>query len=504
MYSPTQLRMVLAPTGGNGDGWNLTMANFLEACGWTKQMVGTAFTVTTTLDALSYKFFGGNPANDLFWLVTNVLTGVCWPVIDAASNSTGTFNPGCGNGAAMDISNPPNLLGGLLKSVITFDTSQAATHRGVLIAILLTYGVTTAQIQALFQANNAFENSTIKIEPISAVQSRVILKDQPLNVVVFNIGNAVHTGLTNAGVGGGYVSTSQPSRKTVLKGGIPTTYGGDNFVRLYFTLISYGLPGIHPAIFGAKTFAAYPPDTVRAVDGIYSPEIVHCSQAGLMDGILRTTVAFANQYQVIAHNENPGGGEGFMVAGGLKLVDTRDSQADDLWIQEATHVSISSSPSGVSPGGGGLHTFWNPPGVQRLVLNGTARYQGGSSGESGNPCLTPLVEARLSGNALFQNGVGWEEGCAPGWEPWYAFNPLQIPGGAVRGPILGQLWDAHGQYVTIADPLAAGPFAWDPPIDKPLIPKRMWRYYSKNIQTAPGGTGRPAGVLALKWDGDWP
>lgn len=474
------------------------LASFLEAAGWTKTLIGANFTVTTAnLQTNSYIFFGGNPANDLFWKLTyNLGADGCYMIVDGASQSSGDV-AGCAQGESLTIENPPKT-GPTFSSrcILTGDTAPAHVHRGVLIGMLRLFGVTVQQIKDNLQADNSYDGPLVKYEPIDGFNTRVKLKASARNAGAFFNYAANTRSSATASLGGGYICKCQPSKKTFWRNGFGSVTRGDgNYLTIFLTIHQFGLAGGFMAMAGAKDFLPYPSDTPIAAAGPGAATGV--SSDYFTWSPYHRVIGFANQYQVIMHAEPPTPdpspsfvqGPHFVNASALKLMDFRRSYNDDLPITEAT-LFISGDTAGFR------QQLWNSSAWMRMAVNGNARYGG-----NGQACafLTPYYAPRYTSGGIpgaNVNGFPWEDGCYPGWEPWISMNPFN---GANVAPIVGQLWDAFGDHRVTVDPLSEAPFFWDPPSGG--VPAQKFRRYTKNSFN--NALNIAAGTLCLRASADF-
>jgi hypothetical protein len=468
MYSPGQMYLEIDPSTDK-DTWIRTFAHFLKSAGWTMLPIEPAFVVHTNLDSLSYHTFGGNPDNDIFWTVS--YDGYCAIVGDGRPNGY----------------DPTKCPGGqqFLSFYETDSTDPAAVHPVLMQAIRDILGA-ALQVQ-------------VTLEPIDATTTRVQfgvtqdggsafdegVVDNQLQYIT--IGSALHSTATLT-IGGGYILQSQPARRSFIGG----TYGDRNFVELYITVdIIPGSRTEQIGIAAGRAFAGFPPDTqiapIGTIDSYTDANVPYRTNYGFMDGVNNPTIAFANPYFVIAHNEVTSGPEWFLIAGALKLMDLRLDLGAKLPIDCATCVVMSH----FSTGGIGFHTKMACGGITRLEIQGPdfgpqlgiVRYGLGAS--IGDPTLMVYQSARLSGPIA--TGIQWEEGCSAAWEPWIGFNPWNAN---APSPIIGQLWDAIGLYESTPDPRSAPLFNFD---------GQKWRRYTKNCQLAGGVTNpSPAATLCLR------
>lgn len=459
MYAIRSVRGSISAKGSSvaqRDAWILAVANFAHQAGWDKLASPPSFVIETTLDALSYIGFGGNPANDIFWKITNLTLGGCYMVIDGPG-SGGRKGQTCGLGVSLDISNPPqevDLIGSTRFVKTNGSVLKADVHRGVVLAILLTMGVSVAEIQAGFAANNAFDGSLIKVVPISNTKSTIILKtivsnDGPF----FDIGASLRTSST-APLGGGFVLTSQSSTRTVLKSGIPTTYGASNFLAIYLTQAAIG-PNQFLVVAASKLFSSYAFDTPEAPSGIGSLSGFRTAWFGMDSSV--PTIGFASPYSIILHNDHPTpGAVKSFAACALKLPAWRRDSTQDLNVQEALFFCT---------GGGstGLRTipYFNS-GPMMVSLNNVGRFNPSGENNSGTPQLVINYSSRGFG---VSGSVPWRQAAAPKCEPWVAFNNRLSNG---KTAIVGQIWDMITEYQGYSTPdLDPFGFPWDGQVFQP-------------------------------------
>ena len=419
MYSTRSIRTLIP--GGPGTDASLDLrvkrwSRFLVAGGWSVRVIGSEFVVTTTSDMTLSAALAGT-STYIFWKVTNSQTGRDILVVDVDRSDLAALTTD--------------------GQIIVGSQSSVATHGGVVAAILL-----------LFPGWNA--------SPLSATSTR-FSTTFPNNVSVpVGAGAALSTNIPASAGAGGYVCRCQPSRKTVLKAGIPRTYGDENFIELYIRLETIG-PNRRVYFSGAKRFPPRPLDATvipsgttvtngsgRTPHGTFEP-------GGGGSPSMGDVYAFATPYHVFGYDLTTAAHLG---AGALKLVDGRaGNQLIDLTIDEATFVTY--SISGTVPGVG-WHNNVHSNGIRRYCMNNRAVYLDSTS-DRGVPAI--IKEGIGDSNSAQPTaGIAWADGSYPLTEPWFGFNVFSSLG--VR-PILGLVWDATYAFEFTNDPRNTGLIPFD-------------------------------------------
>lgn len=431
-YSTRSIRTIIPGNIGTDASRDLRskrLAYFLSAAGWSLRLIGSEFIVTTTADMSQSAALAGT-STYIFWKVTNSVKGTDMLVVDVDRSDLAALTT---NG-----------------QIVVGTTAAPAVHQGVVQAILTLFSGWRAF--ALSATSTRFTRDPSLNDPQDQDAGGSIVDNAFIPV---GAGASLNTNIPSSGSGGGYVCRSQPSRKTVLRGG-PRTYGDENFIELYIRLDTIG-PNRRVFFSGTKRFPPRPKDA-----DIVPAGLVTLTDLGRMqDGTFETSgggspnlgdiYAIANPYDVFAYDLLTNAHLG---AGGLKLIDDRNGdQSLDLGISEASFISY--SLSGTVPGTG-WHNAARSGGILRYAMNGRAVYKT-TVGDSDIPAV--IIES-IGGNPSDQPaaGIAWADGSYPISEPWFGFNVFVHNG--VRC-VLGQLHDALYLFEYTDAPRNAGLFYWD-------------------------------------------